>query len=222
MEVKIAQGWKTALSEEFDKPYFKALVDFLKKEYRTGTVFPEGKNIFNAFNYCDFDEARVVILGQDPYHGPGQANGLAFSVPPGFPHPPSLKNILRELSRDIGCEKGHSGDLSSWAKQGVLLLNAILTVHAGQAGSHEGKGWEEFTDAVVKKLSEHRKGLVFILWGGYAQRKGQIIDSSKHLILQAPHPSPLSAYRGFLGCGHFSQANEYLRQSGKGEIDWCA
>lgn len=221
MEFRITPSWKNVFADEFDKPYFHALVDFVKREYQTGEVFPEGERIFDALNYCDFDDTRVVIIGQDPYHGPGQANGLAFSVPPAFPHPPSLRNILRELNEDIGCDRKRSGDLSSWAKQGVLLLNAILTVKAGQPGSHEGKGWEVFTDAVVKKLSDEREGLVFVLWGGYAQRKGEIIDGSRHLILEAPHPSPLSAYRGFLGCKHFSKINSYLKSSGKGSVDWC-
>ncbi len=220
MNVTIEHGWKQRLKAEFEKPYFKSLIEFVKSEYQTNTIYPPGKFIFNAFDTCAFDQVKVVILGQDPYHGPGQAHGLCFSVPDGVMIPPSLVNIYKELQSDMGIVPPRSGNLERWARQGVLLLNATLTVRGHQAGSHQGKGWEEFTDAAIKVLAEEREGLVFLLWGSYAQKKGAFIDSSKHLVLKSPHPSPLSAHRGFLGCGHFSKANEYLDQKGWTKIVW--
>lgn len=217
MNVNIESGWKNQLKDEFDKPYFKSLVEFVKTEYQTKTIFPPGKQIFNAYDSCPFDRVKVVILGQDPYHGPGQAHGLSFSVPEGVMVPPSLVNIYKEIKADLGTPIPKSGNLERWANQGVLLLNATLTVRAHQAGSHQGKGWDEFTDATIRALASEREGLVFMLWGSYAQKKGAFIDQSKHLVLKAPHPSPLSAHRGFLGCKHFSKANEYL---GNNTIDW--
>ena len=220
MDVKIALSWKKYLQNEFSKPYFNALVDFVKTEYRTQRVYPRGREIFRAFEYCSFNDLKVVILGQDPYHGDNQANGLCFSVRDGIPKPPSLVNIFKEVHNDLGNPIPESGDLERWAKQGVLLLNATLTVRARQAGSHQNKGWEQFTDAVIQTISDKKEGVVFLLWGAYAQRKGSIIDTSKHLILKSPHPSPLAAYRGFFGKKHFSTANTYLKTKGKQEIVW--
>lgn len=218
IDVKIEPSWKEALKEEFSKPYFHELVLFVKEEYRKHTVYPPGRQIFRAFEACPFDQTKVVIIGQDPYHGPGQAHGLAFSVNDGVPIPPSLRNIFAEVQEDTGTPPPATGNLERWAKQGVLLLNAILTVRARQAGSHRGKGWEQFTDAAIKALSEQKEHLVFLLWGRYAQEKGKVIDKTKHLVLEAPHPSPLA--RGFRGCRHFSKANAYLRAHGQTPIVW--
>jgi uracil-DNA glycosylase len=218
--VKIEQSWKEALQSEFDKPYFAELVAFVRNEYASKKIFPPAPLIFNAFDQCPLDEVKVVILGQDPYHGPGQAHGLCFSVNDGIDFPPSLVNIFKEIQRDLRIPFPDSGNLNRWAKQGVLLLNATLTVEAHQAGSHQGKGWEVFTDAVIKILSEKKENLVFMLWGSYAQQKGAYINHTKHLVLRSVHPSPLSAYRGFLGCGHFSEANEYLKSKERLPIEW--
>lgn len=220
MDVRIAEDWKEILFEEFSKPYFEELVSFVKQEYASGEIFPAGRNIFRAFDKCPFDKLKVVIIGQDPYHGEGQANGLCFSVNEGTPFPPSLKNIFKEVSDDIGTPIPTSGELDRWAEQGVLLLNSVLTVRAHNAASHAGRGWERFTDAVVKAIAERKQGVVYMLWGSYAQRKGSIADSRQNLILHAVHPSPLSAYRGFFGCKHFSQANHYLISIGKEPIVW--
>lgn len=220
MEVKIASTWKSLLSEEFDKPYFRELTAFVRDEYKTQTIYPRGLDIFKAFDRCDFDNVKVVIIGQDPYHGPGQANGLSFSVCDGMRFPPSLLNIFKEIREDLGKPIPTSGDLERWAKQGVLLLNATLTVKANSPGSHQNKGWETFTDAVIKKISDEKEGIVFLLWGAYAQKKGEIIDRNKHLVLMSAHPSPFSADRGFFGCKHFSKANAYLKSKGRQEIDW--
>ena len=220
MDVRIDQSWKEHLQAEFDKPYFKVLTDFVRDEYAHGPVYPPGRLIFNAFDLCPFDKVKVVIIGQDPYHEPGQAHGLCFSVNDGVPFPPSLRNIFKEISDDLGKPVSESGDLTRWAKQGVLLLNATLTVRAGMAGSHQGHGWEEFTDAVIRELNVNRTGLVFILWGGYARKKGAMIDRSRHLILSSAHPSPLSAYNGFFGNHHFSQTNKWLVEHGETPIDW--
>ena len=221
MNVKIEESWKRELSAEWEKEYFRRLVDFVKTEYATTTVFPPGGEIFAAFNATPFDKVKVVILGQDPYHGPNQAHGLCFSVQPGVAVPPSLLNIYKELEDEYKTPfLKRNGDLSAWADQGVLLLNATLTVNAGQAGSHQGRGWETFTDAVVKALAERREHLVFMLWGSYAQRKGQVIDRSRHLVLETAHPSPLSAYRGFFGCNHFRQADAYLESHGIEPVHW--
>ena len=221
MEVKIEESWKKVLQKEFDEKYFENLITFVKSEYQKSTVYPPAKFIFNAFNLTPFDKVKVVILGQDPYHGPNQANGLAFSVNDNIPTPPSLVNIYKEIKTDLGIEtKNKNGNLESWAKQGVLMLNATLTVKAAQAGSHQNKGWEKFTDAVVKILSEQKENLVFILWGSYAQKKGSVIDENKHLVIKSPHPSPLSAYAGFFGSKPFSQANSYLIFTGKDPIEW--
>jgi uracil-DNA glycosylase len=220
MEVKIEPSWHEVLKDEFEKPYFSLLTSFVRREYQTQTIYPPAKLIFNAFNICPFDKVKVVIIGQDPYHGYGQAHGLCFSVNDGVQFPPSLINIFKEIERDLGIPFPASGNLERWAKQGVFLLNATLTVRAGMAGSHQNKGWEEFTDSVIKELSDKREHLVFMLWGSYAQKKGSVIDTKKHLVLKAVHPSPLSAYRGFIGCGHFRQANDYLRQKGIEEIKW--
>ena len=222
MDVRIEEGWKKELQEEFDKAYFKQLTDFVRKEYSDPKVkiFPKGKDIFNAFDASPFKETKVVIIGQDPYHGEGQANGLCFSVAPGVKMPPSLINIFKEVSADTGVPFPKDGDLTRWAKQGVLLLNSTLTVREHEPKSHSGKGWEEFTDAVVDKLNQEKENLVFILWGSDAIRKGEKIDRSRHLVLTSPHPSPLSASRGFFGNHHFSRANEYLRQHGKEPINW--
>ena len=220
MEVKIEQSWKSLLATEFEKPYFQNLVQFVKSEYRDHTVYPPGKEIFSAFEHCPFDQLRVVIIGQDPYHGPGQANGLCFSVKDGISFPPSLRNIFKEIQSEYGTAYPGSGDLSRWARQGVLLLNATLTVRARTAGSHQKKGWEEFTDAVIRTVNENMEHVVFILWGAYAQKKGQIIDTNKHLVLSSAHPSPFSADRGFFGNKHFQRTNEYLQSLGKAAIDW--
>lgn len=214
------ESWKRELKGEFDKPYFKALTDFVRQEYATKQIFPPGGQIFAAFDACPFDKTKVVILGQDPYHDVGQAHGLSFSVPDGVPAPPSLVNIQREISDDLGKPMAQSGNLERWAKQGVLLLNATLTVEAHRAGSHQNRGWEEFTDEAILRLAQDKEHLVFMLWGSYAQRKGAFIDPAKHLVLKAPHPSPLSAYRGFFGCKHFSKANDYLISTGQTPIDW--
>jgi len=220
MEVKIEPGWKSRLRTEFEKDYFIQLSDFIRHEYRTNTIFPPGALIFNAFDTCPFDKVKAVILGQDPYHGPGQAHGLCFSVRDGVEYPPSLINIYKEIKSDLGISVKSSGDLTRWAQQGVLLLNATLTVRAHQAGSHQKKGWEEFTDFVIKILNNEKVNLVFFLWGAYAQKKGESIDRSKHLVLESVHPSPLSASRGFFGNRHFSRCNDYLTKSGIAPIDW--
>jgi uracil-DNA glycosylase len=217
---QIEETWKNALLDEFQKDYFIKLKGFLIEEKKKYTVYPPGSQIFAAFNHTPFSSVKVVILGQDPYHGPGQAHGLCFSVPKGIPAPPSLQNIFKEINSDLGLPIPNHGNLEKWAKQGVLLLNATLTVRANQAGSHQNKGWETFTDAAIKALSDHHKGLVFILWGNYAQAKTHIIDTNKHFVLTAPHPSPLSASRGFFGCKHFSKANRLLTSIGKEPIDW--
>lgn len=220
MDVKIAADWKEILAPEFEKPYFAALTEFVRQEYATTRIYPRGSNIFRAFDKCPFERLKVVIIGQDPYHGPGQANGLCFSVGDGVPYPPSLQNIFQEVHDDTGAAVPTSGNLDRWAEQGVLLLNAVLTVRAHQAASHAGKGWENFTDAVVQAIAERRQGVVYMLWGNYAQRKGAIADPQRNLILKSVHPSPLSAYRGFFGCRHFSQANAYLVSQGKEPIAW--
>lgn len=220
MNVQIEESWKEALMPEFSKDYFIRLTDFVRKEYHETTVYPPGKLIFNAFNLCPFDKVKVVIIGQDPYHGPGQAHGLCFSVNDGIQPPPSLVNIFKEINSDLGKPIPQSGNLTRWAEQGVLLLNATLTVRAHQAGSHQRRGWEEFTDAVIRKLAEEKSNLVFILWGSYAQKKGAFIDRNKHLVLKSVHPSPLSAHNGFFGNHHFSLANDYLVKNGKTAIDW--
>jgi uracil-DNA glycosylase len=220
MEVKIASTWKALLSDEFQKSYFQQLTAFVKSEYKSQTIYPRGVDIFKAFDRCDFSEVKVVIIGQDPYHGPGQANGLCFSVCEGVRPPPSLMNIFKEIRNDLGKPIPSSGDLERWAQQGVLLLNATLTVKANAPGSHQNRGWEIFTDAVIKKISNEKEGIVFLLWGAYAQKKGEIIDRTKHLVLMSAHPSPFSADRGFFGCKHFSKTNAYLKSKGKEEIDW--
>ncbi len=220
MDVKIAPSWKTYFSAEFGKTYFTQLIEFVKSEYQQNTVYPPGKEIFKAFDSCDFEQVKVVIIGQDPYHGPGQANGLCFSVHDGVRMPPSLVNIFKEIYADLGKPMPVSGDLERWAKQGVLLLNATLTVRASTPGSHQNKGWETFTDAVIKTISDQKENLVFLLWGAYAQKKGEVIDRNKHLVLMSAHPSPFSADRGFFGCKHFSKANAYLKSKGLDEIDW--
>lgn len=220
MEVSIEPSWKKVLKEEFEQNYFKNLAEKVRQSYLEGQVFPPPKLVFNAFNLCPFDAVKVVIIGQDPYHGVGQAHGLCFSVQDGVATPPSLKNIYKEIKNDLGKDIPQSGNLERWAKQGVLLLNATLTVQAGNAGSHQGWGWEEFTDAAIKKVSEEKEGVVFLLWGRFAQNKSALIDESKHLILKAPHPSPLSAHNGWFGSGHFSKTNAYLESLGKEPIDW--
>lgn len=220
MNVRIDESWKEVLQPEFDKPYFELLTSFVRSEYQTKQCFPPARLIFNAFDSCPFDRVRVVIIGQDPYHDVGQAHGLCFSVNDGVAIPPSLENIYKELNRDLGIPIPTSGNLTRWAQQGVLLLNATLTVQAHRAGSHQNKGWEELTDAAIQALNTRREHIVYMLWGSYAQRKGQFIDRRKNLVLTAPHPSPLSAYRGFIGCGHFSQANNYLVQHGEQPINW--
>lgn len=224
-EIKLEESWKQRLQDEFSQPYMETLRAFLLERKRAGaTIYPPGPLIFNALNSTPFDSVKVVILGQDPYHGPGQAHGLSFSVPDGVPPPPSLRNMCKEIADDVGApEPGvlpKNGNLQPWVAQGVLLLNAVLTVERGQAGAHQGKGWEQFTDRVVAELDRGREGLVFMLWGSYAQKKGASIDSKRHLVLKAPHPSPLSAHRGFLGCRHFSRANAWLSRQGKTPIDW--
>ena len=220
MDVRIEKGWKDLLATEFDKSYFSDLTQFVHQEYKQRQVFPPGRFIFNAFDLCPFEQTKVIILGQDPYHGIGQAHGLSFSVNDGVTLPPSLQNIYKEISSDLGITPYNTGNLERWAKQGVLLLNATLTVQANIAGSHQGKGWEQFTDSVIEILSKNKEHLVFLLWGSYAQQKGAMIDASKHLILKSVHPSPLSAYRGFIGCGHFSQANQFLEAKGLDKIHW--
>lgn len=220
MEVRIEQSWKQRLSDQWSKDYFISLTDFVRQQYATKTVFPPAAKIFAAFDSCPFDDVKVVILGQDPYHDYGQANGLCFSVNPGVPMPPSLLNIFKEIHDDIGAPIPADGDLSRWARQGVLLLNATLTVEAHRAASHQGHGWEEFTDEVIMRLARDREGLVFMLWGSYAIKKGAFIDRRKHLVLTSPHPSPLSAYRGFFGNHHFSQANAYLQSRSLTPINW--
>jgi len=221
MDVAIEKTWKEKLSDEFEKPYFDKLIEFVKEEYKTHTIYPPGKLIFNAFDSCPFDACKVVILGQDPYHGPGQANGLCFSVKEGVPKPPSLLNIFKEVNEDVNVPIPVSGNLQRWADQGVLLINATLTVRAGEAGSHQKKGWETFTDSVIQRISDENENIVFLLWGKYAQDKGSIIDESKHHVLKAKHPSPLAAkWGGWFGSKHFSQTNEYLEKMGKAEIAW--
>lgn len=220
MKVRINPSWERQLAAEWDAPYFKTLTDFVRDSYGRTTVYPPAGRIFAAFDACPFDEVKVVILGQDPYHGPGQANGLCFSVADGVEMPPSLVNIFKEVSDDTGAPMPATGNLERWASQGVLLLNATLTVEAHRAGSHQGRGWEEFTDAAVRRLATEREGLVFMLWGSFAQRKGAFIDRQRHLVLSSPHPSPLSAYRGFFGNHHFSQANAYLTAHGKEPVVW--
>ena len=220
MNVRIDESWRQVLQPEFDKPYFELLTNFVRNAYRTTQCFPPAGQIFRAFDLCPFKRVRVVIIGQDPYHDFNQAHGLCFSVQDGVRVPPSLENIYKELNRDLGKPIPTSGNLTHWAEQGVLLLNATLTVEAHRAGSHQGKGWEELTDAAIQALNNRRENVVFMLWGSYAQRKGQFIDCRRHLVLTAVHPSPLSAYRGFIGCGHFSQANAYLQQHGQTPINW--
>jgi uracil-DNA glycosylase len=219
-DIRLETSWKQALTKAFEEPSFQDVTAFVKNAYLTKTVYPPPAQIFHAMDACPFDKVRVVILGQDPYHGHGQAHGLSFSVPDGVPPPPSLQNIFKEIRDDLGVPIPTSGNLDRWAHQGVLLLNATLTVEAGQAGSHQGKGWEPFTDAIIKTLSDKREHLVFMLWGRYAQQKASLIDASGHLILQAPHPSPFSAHSGFFGCKHFSKANEYLKRNDLETIKW--
>lgn len=220
MDVQIEESWKEVLSPEFEKDYFIRLTDFVRQEYQTTTVYPPGKLIFNAFNLCPYPKVKVVIIGQDPYHGPGQAHGLCFSVNDGVPFPPSLQNIFKEIQSDLGSPIPETGNLTRWAEQGVLMLNATLTVRAHQAGSHQRRGWEEFTDAAIRALAENREHLVFILWGAYAQKKGAFISRDRHLVLTSVHPSPLSAYHGFFGNKHFSRANAYLEAHGETPIVW--
>lgn len=220
MTVRIEESWREVLQPEFDKPYFELLASFVRNEYATKQCFPPARLIFNAFDSCPFDKVRVVIIGQDPYHDVGQAHGLCFSVNDGVTVPPSLLNIYKELNRDLGLPIPASGNLTHWAQQGVLLLNATLTVVAHHPGSHQNKGWEELTDAAIQALNTRREHIVYLLWGSYAQRKGQFIDRRKNLVLTAPHPSPLSAHRGFIGCGHFSATNKYLAQHGEPPINW--
>jgi len=219
-QVKIDPSWLKVLHEEFEKTYFEELIRFVKKEYTTATIYPHGKNIFRAFELCPFESVKVVILGQDPYHGPRQANGLSFSVNDDMALPPSLQNIYKEIEEDLHVKMGQKGNLDNWAKQGILLLNATLTVRANTPGSHQHKGWEEFTDAVIKTVSEKKEHIVFLLWGKYAQEKGKVIDRSKHFVLTAPHPSPFSANSGFFGCKHFSKTNQYLESIGEKPINW--
>ena len=220
MNLLLESSWQKKLHEEFSKPYYGLLLDFVQKAYATSTVYPPANLVFNAFNQCPFDQVKVVIIGQDPYHGAGQAHGLCFSVNDGVPLPPSLLNIYKEIERDLAIAIPASGNLERWARQGVLLINATLTVTAGLAGSHHNKGWEKFTDAVIQRLSEEKSHIVFMLWGSYAQKKGTVIDTNKHLVLKAVHPSPLSAYRGFIGCGHFGMANYYLEAYGITPVEW--
>jgi uracil-DNA glycosylase len=220
MEVKIEPSWKLKLKDEFEKEYFINLSSFVRDEYAKHTIYPPGSLIFNSFNQCPFQNVKAVIIGQDPYHGPGQAHGLCFSVRDGVSFPPSLLNIFKEISLDMGLARPASGNLERWAQQGVLLLNATLTVRAHLAGSHQKKGWEQFTDSVIKILNDEKENIVFFLWGAYAQKKGEAIDRSRHLVLESVHPSPLSASRGFFGNKHFSKCNDYLRQKGVDPIDW--
>lgn len=218
--VKIHPSWLPPLQQEFQKPYFEDLIKFVKKEYASAPIYPEAKNIFRAFELCPFENVKVVILGQDPYHGPGQANGLCFSVNDNVTLPPSLQNIYKEIAADLNIPNPTKGNLDNWAKQGILLLNATLTVRANTPGSHQKKGWEQFTDTAIKALSDQKEHLVFLLWGKYAQEKGSVIDTTKHLVLTAPHPSPFSAHSGFFGCKHFSKTNAYLNSIGEKPIDW--
>jgi uracil-DNA glycosylase len=220
MDVRIAESWKSRLSDEFEKPYFLQLAEFVRSEYRQYTVYPPGREIFRAFDVCPFEAVKVVILGQDPYHGPGQAHGLCFSVNDHVKMPPSLINIFKEIHADLGKPMPRTGNLERWARQGVLLLNATLTVRASSPGSHQNKGWEIFTDAVIHKIAVEKEHVVFMLWGAYAQKKGELVDQNRHLVLKAAHPSPFSADRGFFGCRHFSTANQYLKSKGLPEIDW--
>lgn len=220
MNVRIEESWRNILAEQWEMPYFKTLTDFVRTQYATTTVYPPASKIFAAFDACPFDKVKVVILGQDPYHGPGQANGLCFSVNPGVPYPPSLLNIFKEVSSDTGAAAPSDGDLSRWARQGVFMLNSVLTVEQGRAASHASRGWETLTDAAIAALSANREHLVFLLWGSYAINKGKLIDRSKHLVLTSVHPSPLSAHRGFFGNRHFSRANEYLQAHGITPIQW--
>jgi len=220
MNVEIHPSWQKHLQKEFDSTYFQELARFVKSEYSQEKVYPPGSLIFNAFNLTSFNKVKVVLIGQDPYHGPRQAHGLAFSVKNGVPKPPSLQNIFKEIKSDIGSDIPADGDLTRWAKQGVFMLNAVLTVRHSQAGSHANKGWETYTDAVIRTLSESKENLVFLLWGSYARAKKELIDQNKHLILEAAHPSPFSADKGFFGCKHFSQTNEYLQEHGEKEIEW--
>ena len=217
---KIEESWKVLLSDEFSKYYFIKLKQFLLEEKKQHTIYPRGSDIFNAFNFTPFEKIKVVILGQDPYHGNGQAHGLSFSVPDGVKKPPSLKNIFKELAEDLQIPIAKTGNLTSWAKQGVLLLNATLTVRSKKAGSHQKKGWEKFTDAIIQKISTEKEGVIFLLWGRFAQDKVKLIDKNKHQILTAPHPSPFSAYSGFFGCKHFSKTNAILKEQGLIEINW--
>jgi uracil-DNA glycosylase len=218
--VKIHESWMAVLQQEFEQDYFKKLTEFVRTQYTLGKVFPPPGKIFNAFDLCPFDQVKVVILGQDPYHGEGQAHGLAFSVQDGIKAPPSLKNIRKEIQSDLGVPSAFQGSLEGWARQGILLLNTTLTVRAGEAGSHQGQGWEKFTDAVIQAISDKKEDVVFLLWGNHAQKKEALIDAQKHLILKAAHPSPLSAYNGFFGCRHFSQANAHLQKRGERVIVW--
>ncbi len=220
MDVKIEKSWSEQLQDEFEKEYFSKLVEFVKEEYTTTTIYPEGKDIFKAFEKCPFDQVKVVLLGQDPYHGPNQANGLCFSVNDGVKFPPSLRNIFKELNADIGKEIPENGNLEYWAEQGILMLNATLTVRATKAGSHQKKGWEKFTDAVIRKVNDNKEKVVFILWGGYAQKKGAFIDAEKHHVIKSAHPSPLSAHNGFWDSKPFSKTNSYLVANGEQEIVW--
>jgi uracil-DNA glycosylase len=220
MDVTIEESWKLRLKEEFGKEYFLKLTGFVRDEYRNGPAYPPASLIFNAFNLCSFQDVKAVIIGQDPYHGPGQAHGLCFSVKDGINFPPSLINIFKEIEIDLGIRRPSSGNLERWARQGVLLLNATLTVRAHQAGSHQKKGWEQFTDAVISSINSEKENIVFFLWGAYAQKKGEAIDRSRHLVLESVHPSPLSASRGFFGNKHFSRCNDYLKAHGKLPVDW--
>lgn len=220
MAVKIESSWNELLKEEFEQEYFRNLTDFVRTEYQQHRVYPPGSQIFSAFDFCPVQATKVVIIGQDPYHGPGQANGLCFSVAEGVPMPPSLVNIFKELKNDLGREIPPHGSLERWARQGVLLLNATLTVRDGQPGSHQNRGWEQFTNAVIRKLAEVKQGLVFILWGAYAQKKAGIIDLSRHFVIKSAHPSPLAAHKGFFGTHPFSKANDFLKQAGKEPIAW--
>ena len=220
MDVKIEESWRNALHEEFEKDYFVQLTEFVRSEYSTKQIFPAGKDIFRAFDSCPFENVKVVIIGQDPYHNVGQAHGLCFSVNDGIDFPPSLLNNFKEIERDLHIPAPKTGNLLRWAEQGVLLLNATLTVEAHKAASHQGKGWERFTDAAIRALNEKREGIVYMLWGSYAQQKASFVDATKNLVLKTVHPSPLSAYRGYIGCGHFSAANNYLKTNNKQEINW--
>jgi uracil-DNA glycosylase len=220
MKVDIETSWKEILKDEFEKDYFRNLFDFIESEYQTQTVYPPKEKVFSAFEFTPFNQVKVVLIGQDPYHGPNQANGLSFSVSDEVPHPPSLKNIFKEVNSDFKSNDSRSGNLENWAKQGVLLLNTTLTVRASQAGSHQKKGWEEFTDAVIQKLAHEKENLVFILWGSQAQKKGKMIDEDKHCVIKSVHPSPLSSYRGFFGSQPFSKTNSFLKSIGKEEIEW--